>query len=65
MTKGSIPEAPDGGHSSQVGTLLDATPVALPCDPVELAEEARGSVRRKLECPQRRDFRPAARPRRP
>ena len=39
-TKGSIPEAPDGGHSSQVGTLLDVVPVALPGDPAELAGEA-------------------------
>ena len=38
--KGSIPEAPEGEHSSQFGTLLDATPVALPDDPAGLAEEA-------------------------
>jgi len=38
--KGSIPEAPGGEHSSQFGTLLDATPVALPDDPAGLAEEA-------------------------
>ena len=35
MTKASIPEAPDGGHSSQVGTLLDAVPVALADEPPE------------------------------
>ena len=37
--KGSIPEAPEGEHSSQFGTLLDATPVALPDDPAGFAEE--------------------------
>ena len=45
MTKGSVPEAPDGGHNSQVGTLLDAVPVALADDPPELGddeERARG-----------------------
>jgi hypothetical protein len=40
VTNGSFPEAPDGGHKSHVGTLLDAVPVALPDDPAELAEEA-------------------------
>lgn len=39
-TKGSIPVRPDGGHSSQVGTLLDAAPGALPAAPAALAEEA-------------------------
>ena len=33
MTKGSVPEAPDGGHNSQAGTLLDAVPVALAVPP--------------------------------
>ena len=37
-TKGSVPEAPDGGHNSQVGTLLDAVPVALADDPPERPE---------------------------
>jgi hypothetical protein len=39
-TKGSIPVPPNGGHSSQVGTLLDAAPGALPAAPAALAEEA-------------------------
>jgi hypothetical protein len=39
VTKTAAPEAPDGGHSSQVGTLLDAAPVALPDDPPKLPED--------------------------
>ena len=39
MTKGSVPEAPDGGHNSQAGTLLDAVPVALADDPPELGDD--------------------------
>jgi len=38
VTNGSIPEAPDGGHSSHAGTLLEGAEVALPEDPPELAE---------------------------
>jgi hypothetical protein len=39
VTKAPIPEAPDGGHSSHAGMLLDAVPVALPDDPAERAED--------------------------
>jgi len=39
VTKAAIPEAPDGGHISHAGTLLDAVPVALPDDPAERAED--------------------------
>jgi hypothetical protein len=38
-TNGCIPGAPDGGHSSQAGMLLDGAAVALPDDPPELACE--------------------------
>jgi len=37
--KGCIPEAPGGGHSTHVGTLLDGAVVALPEDPPEAARE--------------------------
>jgi hypothetical protein len=39
VTKGSVPEAPNGGHNSQAGTLLDAVPVALADDPPELGAD--------------------------
>jgi hypothetical protein len=39
VTKGSVPEAPDGGHNSQAGTLLDAVPVALADDPPEFGDD--------------------------
>ena len=35
MTNGSIPGAPDGGHSSHAGTLLEGAAVAAPDDPPE------------------------------
>jgi hypothetical protein len=35
VTNGSIPGAPDGGHSSHAGTLLEGAPVAAPDDPPE------------------------------
>ena len=35
MTNGSIPGAPDGGHSSHAGTLLEGAAVAVPDDPPE------------------------------
>jgi hypothetical protein len=38
VTKGSVPEAPDGRHSSHAGTLLEAVPVALADDPPEPAD---------------------------
>lgn len=38
-TKGCIPRAPDGGHSSQAGMLLDGATVALPDDPPEFRGE--------------------------
>jgi hypothetical protein len=34
-----MPEAPNGGHNTHVGALLDAVPVALPAEPPELVEE--------------------------
>ena len=37
--KGCIPEAPDGGHSTHAGALLDGAVVALPEDPPEAARE--------------------------
>jgi hypothetical protein len=39
VRNGSVSEAPVGGHNTQVGTLLDAVPVALPDEPPELVEE--------------------------
>ena len=39
----SFPEAPDGGHSSHVGTLLGVAPAALP----ELAEPAEEAAPRE------------------
>ena len=35
MTNGSIPGAPDGGHSSHAGTLREGAVVAAPDDPLE------------------------------
>jgi hypothetical protein len=35
VTNGSIPGAPDGGHSSHAGTLLEGAAVAVPDDPPE------------------------------
>jgi hypothetical protein len=35
VTNGSIPGAPDGGHSSHAGTLLEGAAVAAPDDPPE------------------------------
>jgi hypothetical protein len=37
--KGCIPEAPDGGHSTHAGTLLEGAVTALPEDPPELTRE--------------------------
>ena len=37
--KGCIPEAPDGGHSTHAGALLNGAVVALPDDPPEAARE--------------------------
>ena len=35
VTNGSIPGAPDGGHNSHAGTLLEGAAVAVPDDPPE------------------------------
>jgi hypothetical protein len=43
VTKGASPGAPEGGHSSHAGTLLDVVPVALPDDPPEFAEDEDGA----------------------
>jgi hypothetical protein len=37
VTNGCIPDAPDGGHTSQAGTLIEGTVVALPEDAEEAA----------------------------
>jgi len=36
VRNGGIPEAPDGGHITQPGTLTDGAAVALPEDPPEV-----------------------------
>ena len=36
MRNGATPEAPNGGHNSHAGTLLEGTAVALPGEPLEL-----------------------------
>jgi hypothetical protein len=36
---GCIPEAPEGGHSTQPGTLTDGAGVAPPGDPPEVASD--------------------------
>lgn len=37
--KACIPEAPDGGHSTHAGVLLEGAVAALPGDPPEAARE--------------------------
>ena len=37
VTKGCIPEAPDGGHSSQSGTLLEVAATPVPDAPPDVA----------------------------
>jgi hypothetical protein len=37
VRNGCIPEAPDGGHSTQPGTLTEGAAVLLPADPPEAA----------------------------
>jgi hypothetical protein len=39
VTNGSIPDAPDGGHITQAGTLVEGAAAALPDNPPELVEE--------------------------
>jgi hypothetical protein len=39
LRNGCIPDAPDGGHITQAGTLVEGTEAALPDDPPELVEE--------------------------
>jgi hypothetical protein len=40
--KGCIPDAPEGGHSTHAGALLEGAVVALPEDPPEAAREDDG-----------------------
>jgi hypothetical protein len=37
VKNGCIPEAPEGGHSSQPGTLLEVTAAPVPDDPPDVA----------------------------
>lgn len=56
VTNGSSPEAPEGGHRSHVGTLLDAVPVAPADAPPELVkDEAREAFDNVLVVPPEAD----------
>jgi hypothetical protein len=37
VKNGCIPEAPEGGHNSQAGTLLEVTAAPVPDDPPDVA----------------------------
>ena len=39
VTNGAIPDAPDGGHITQAGTLVEGAEAALPDGPPGLVEE--------------------------
>jgi hypothetical protein len=39
VTKGPVPEAPDGGHNNHAGTLLEVAPVGVAEEPPELGDD--------------------------